>query len=340
MNDFATIDSNVIETQPDRTDLPLIVAPVIVESMIEPFAVNFPLLHDIARVRMYRDFTLDKNTIIERSAQADAVIVIGFHVTDDLLDALTVNGNVRCFAFGGTGVASYINLDTARRRGIRICNVRHYGDHAVAEHAWALILELARRVGELDAQVKAGGWSGVDGIGLHGKTLGLIGFGGIGQTMARIANGFGMTTLVWNSHVHEDAARELGVSTVDDMGELFERADVVSLHLPLLPGTAGIITGKQLERLRPGTLFVNTARAEIIEPGALAKRLARGDVHAALDVFDKEPLPADDPLRKVKGIVFTPHVAWRDDEACINLTRQVIEAVASFFTGGDYNTVQ
>ncbi|MFC5222417.1 D-2-hydroxyacid dehydrogenase family protein [Bifidobacterium leontopitheci] len=335
-----TIDSDVIETQPERTDLPLVVAPVIVESMIEPFAANFPLLHDIARVRMYRDFTLDKATIIERAAQADAVIVIGWHVTDDMLDALTVDNHVRCFAFGGTGVASYIDMATARERGIRVCNVRHYGDHAVAEHAWALILELARRVGELDAQVKAGSWSGVDGIGLHGKTLGLAGFGGIGQTMARIANGFGMRTLVWNSHVHEDVARKLGVTTVDDMGDLFERSDVVSLHLPLLDETAGIVTGEQLERLRPGTLFVNTARAEIIEPGALAKRLARGDVRAALDVFDEEPLPADDPLRAVPDIVFTPHVAWRDDEACVNLTRQVVDALASFFTGGDYNVVK
>ena len=107
-------ERNIIETQPERTDLPLIVIPVIVESMIEPFAANFPLLHDIARIRMHCDFTLDTDTILERTKDAEAVIVIGFHITDDILDAMTVRGHVSCFAFGGTGVASYINLPVAR----------------------------------------------------------------------------------------------------------------------------------------------------------------------------------------------------------------------------------
>ena len=171
-------ERNIIETQPERTDLPLIVIPVIVESMIEPFAANFPLLHDIARIRMHCDFTLDTDTILERTKDAEAVIVIGFHITDDILDAMTVRGHVSCFAFGGTGVASYINLPVARERGIRVCNVVHYGDHAVAEHAFALIMELTRQVGRLDEQVRRDDWGGIDGIGLHGKRLGLVGFGG------------------------------------------------------------------------------------------------------------------------------------------------------------------
>ena len=330
-------ERNIIETQPERTDLSLIVSPVIVESMIEPFAANFPLLHDIARIRMHCDFTLDTDTILERTKDAEAVIVIGFHITDDILDAMTVRGHVSCFAFGGTGVASYINLPVARERGIRVCNVVHYGDHAVAEHAFALIMELARQVGRLDEQVRRGDWGGIDGIGLHGKKLGLVGFGGIGRTVARIANGFGMKTLVWNSHVH--GIDGLDITLIDDMDEVFAHSDIISLHLPLLDGTAGIITSRQLDRMRPGSMIVNTARAEIIEPGALTRRLQRGDVRAAIDVFDHEPLPMDDPLRSLDNVVLTPHVAWRDDEACVNLTRQVIDAVASYFTGGDYNAV-
>ena len=102
-------ERNIIETQPERTDLPLIVIPVIVESMIEPFAANFPLLHDIARIRMHCDFTLDTDTILERTKDAEAVIVIGFHITDDILDAMTVRGHVSCFAFGGTGSSQYLN---------------------------------------------------------------------------------------------------------------------------------------------------------------------------------------------------------------------------------------
>ena len=162
-------ERNIIETQPERTDLPLIVIPVIVESMIEPFAANFPLLHDIARIRMHCDFTLDTDTILERTKDAEAVIVIGFHITDDILDAMTVRGHVSCFAFGGTGVASYINLEKTKERGIRVCNVLHYGDHAVAEHAMALLMELTRHAGALDMQAKQGDWDGADGFELFGK---------------------------------------------------------------------------------------------------------------------------------------------------------------------------
>ena len=170
----------IYETQPERTDLPLVVMPVIIESMIEPFEKNFELLKDIARVRMYKDFTLDEDTIVERCAEADAIMVIGFHCADSILDRL----NAKCYAFGGTGVASYIDLDKAKERGIRVCNVVHYGDHAVAEHTIALLMELARQVGKLDRQVKTGDWDGADGYELYGKELGIIGLGGIGQVGA------------------------------------------------------------------------------------------------------------------------------------------------------------
>lgn len=364
------VEPPYIETQPDRTDLPLAVMPCVVASMIEPFRANLPLLHDVARVRMYTDTTLDEDEIARRATGADAVMVIGFHVGDSLLDRLGINppnpsnrrgdsrtdsdgnsdsishtdshggGNtVRCFAFGGTGVASYIDLDAARSRGISVRNVVHYGDSSVAEHAFALLMELSRGVGRLDAAVRRGDWSGADGFALNGKTLGIAGFGGIGRAVARIARGFGMRVAVWNSHVDPVAARELGVVLVDDLGDLMARSDAFSVHLPLLESTAGLITAGHLDRLRPGTLFVNTARAEVIEHGALSARLARGDIRAGLDVFEHEPLPADDPLRSMPNVVLTPHVAWRDDEAYVSLTHQVFQAVASFFKGGDYNAV-
>ncbi|NEG71230.1 D-2-hydroxyacid dehydrogenase family protein [Bifidobacterium ramosum] len=332
---------HIIETQPDRTDLPLVVMPTVFDAMIEPFRTNLPMLHDIARVRMYTDRTSDEETLLARTADADAVMVIGFHIPDAMLNRFCGfdggTGHVRCFAFGGTGVASYINMTKTRERDVRVCNIVHYGDHAVAEHTFALILELAREVGRLDAEVKAGDWTGAEGYALHGKTLGLVGFGGIGQTVARIANGFGMHVAAWNSHVDPTVANALGVELIDDMGDLMERSDIVSLHLPLLESTAGIVTATQLNRMRPGTLFVNTARAEIIEPGALTARLLRGDIRAALDVYEREPLPMDDPLRTVPGIILTPHVAWRNDEAYVSLTKQVVQSVASFFTGGDFN---
>lgn len=133
----------IVETQPERTDLPLVVMPVVVASMIEPFKRCFGLLENIARVRMYEDFTLDEDTIVARCDGADAVMVIGFHCTDSILERT----HAKCYAFGGTGVASYINLEKAKAQGIRVCNVVHYGDHAVAEHTMALLMELTRHVG-------------------------------------------------------------------------------------------------------------------------------------------------------------------------------------------------
>lgn len=328
----------VIETQKERTDLPLVVMPSTVTSMIKPITDNLPLLHDIARVRIYEDSTFDQHTVAQRTADADAVVVVGFHVTDALLDELS--GHVHCFVFGGTGVASYINLNKTRELGIRVCNVVRYGDHAVAEHTYALVMELARHVGQLNAQVRGGEWNGADGISLHDKTIGLVGFGGIGQTVARIANGFGMKPMAWNSHLDASAALTLGVTPVDDLGELLALSDIVSIHMPLLPATEGIVKAEHLERMRAGTLFVNTARAEIIERGALTRRLLKGDIPAALDVFEQEPLPADDPLFTIPGVMLTPHVAWRNDEAYVSLTKQVVQSLAAFFTGGEFNVVR
>ena len=206
----------VFETQPDRTDLPLVVMPVVIESMIGPFKRNFTMLENVARVRMYEDFTLDEDTIVERCKDADAVMVIGFHCADAILDRL----DAKCYAFGGTGVASYINLEKTKERGIRVCNVLHYGDHAVAEHAMALLMELTRHAGALDMQVKQGDWDGADGFELFGKKLGIIGLGGIGQTVAGIANAFGMKVSAWNSHVPAQVFENLNVTPVEDMNEL------------------------------------------------------------------------------------------------------------------------
>ena len=289
----------IYETQPERTDLPLVVMPVIIESMIEPFEKNFELLKDIARVRMYKDFTLDEDTIVERCAEADAIMVIGFHCADSILDRL----NAKCYAFGGTGVASYIDLDKAKERGIRVCNVVHYGDHAVAEHTIALLMELARQVGKLDRQVKTGDWDGADG------------------------------------YEPEQVFADLNITPVNDMNELIAGSDVVSIHMPLLDSTKGIVTAENLEALKPGTMFINTARAEIIEPGALLARLQRGDIPAALDVFEHEPLTADDPLCSIPGIILTPHTAWRTDGAYVGITRQVVQSVAAFCKGEDFNVV-
>ena len=341
--------TEIYETQPERTDLPLVVMPAVFDSMIGPLKAQLPVLKDVARVRLYQDFTEDEDLIAERTAGATVMINGGPHLSDDLLRRLSggvrggEGGKVRCIVFSGTGVASYINLALARELGVRICNAVHYGDNAVAEHTFALLLELVRRVGELDYGIKEGGWAGphMDGLQLAGRRLGIIGLGGIGSTVARIARAFGMDVAAWRTgHTPAERFAESGATPIDDLDELIAGSDVVSVHLPLIDGaTRGLITADNLAHLKPGTLFINTARAEVIAPGALLARLEQGDIPAALDVYDHEPLPADDPLRRIPGIVLTPHVGWRTDGAFRELTRQMVACIGAYFAGDDLNVV-
>ena len=335
------IMTEVYETQPERTDLPLVVMPAVLDAMINPIKAHFPQLHDVARVRMFEEFTSDETVIAERLTDADALLVGGYHISDDLLRTISETGHVRCIVFCGTGVASYINLDLARELGVRVCNAEHYGDNSVAEHTFALLFELVRRVGRLDGEVKAGNWAwaGGDGLQLAGRRLGIIGLGGIGTTVASIARAFGMEVAAWNSHVPAEHFERSGATPVDDLNELIGQSDIVSVHLPLNEATRGIITADNLAHLKPGTMFVNTARDEVIESGALLDRLNKGDIPAALDVFDHEPLTADDPICHVPGIVLTPHVGWRTDGAFKDLTRQMVDCLTAFYAGKDFNVV-
>lgn len=330
--------TRIFETQPERTDLPLVVMPAVLDAMVEPMKAQLPRLHGIARVRMFEEFTSDEDVLAERLRDADGLFVGGYHISDALLERICKDEPVRCIVFCGTGVASYVNLSLAQELGVRVCNAEHYGDAAVAEHTFALMLELTRRVGELDRNVKSGDWAwrGGDGMQLGGKRLGIVGLGGIGTAVARIAQAFGMRVAAWRTpHTTRDF-QALGIEPVDDLGELMASSDVISIHLPLIEGaggTVGLIRAEHLARLRPGTLFVNTARAEVIEPGALLARLRQGDIPAALDVYDHEPVRADDPLCAIDGIVLTPHVGWRTDGAFVELTRQMVDDMIAFFQG-------
>lgn len=330
--------NDIIETQPDRTDLPLLVIPGVFADMIEPFKAALPMLHDIARVRMYTTHTYDLDEILQRVQDADAVISINVHIPDDMLRKLATH--VRVLGFGGTGVANYVNLDLAAQLNMRICNIRHYGNDAVAEFAFALMLELTRHVGQLNEQVHKGDWNGLPSIDLAGKTLAIVGLGGIGKTVARIAQGFGMKVTTWDSGRHDaDYYQQLNITPIADMSTLFSQANIISFHMPLNQDTRGMITAAELNAIRPGSILINTARAELIQEGALEQRLAQGDIAAGLDVFYTEPLPADSPLRSMKNVILTPHVAWRSDGANTQLAQQCIHGIASFFTGGDYNVV-
>ncbi|MBU4214019.1 MAG: D-2-hydroxyacid dehydrogenase family protein [Actinobacteria bacterium] len=266
-----------------------------------------------------------------RLVDADLAI-IGTHLTPEGLGRLAAR--TRLLAFAGTGAASYIDLPTARHLGITVTNVTGYGDRAVAELALALLLAAARGVLDGDRAIRTGDWTGFPGPELFGSTIGVVGVGAVGRVFTTMVAALGMRVLAYDARPVADLTA-LGGPTARQVGleELLAVSDAVSLHLPLNDATRGLLTPRHLDLLRPGTILVNTARAELIAPGALAARLARGDLRAACDVFDPEPLPADDPLLTAPNTVLTPHLGFRTPQALGRMAEGAVECVEAFVAG-------
>jgi D-3-phosphoglycerate dehydrogenase len=217
--------------------------------------------------------------------------------------------------FLGTGARSYMNPEELGQLGIEVHLIKGYGDTAVAECAIALMWAAARGLAAMDREMRAGNWLREDGMQLTGKTLGLIGFGGIAAEVARIALGSGMRVIAWNRSPKSFP----GVEFVE-LDALLAQSQVISLHLLLNDDTRGFLTRERIAAMKPGVLFVNTARAAIIDEPAMIEALKSGHIrHAGLDVFSTEPLPADHPLTKLPNVTLSAHSAFRTPEASENL---------------------
>ena len=225
--------------------------------------------------------------------------------------------------FLGTGASSYMDVPALNGLGIEVHTIKGYGDIAVAEHTMALIFACCRDLARMDRAVRRGVWDPLESMQLNGKTLGLIGLGGIGREVARIARGVGMEVIGWN----RSARPEAGVPLVG-LDELLARADVISLHLALNEETRGFIDAKRLARTKRGVILVNTARGALVEEAALLDALASGHIrHAGLDVFDAEPLKRDHALARMENVTLTSHAAFRTLEASETLMRRAIDIV-------------
>jgi D-3-phosphoglycerate dehydrogenase len=217
--------------------------------------------------------------------------------------------------FLGTGARSYMNPEQLAELGIEVHLIKGYGDTAVAESAIALMWAAARGIAQMDREMRAGNWLREDGMQLTGKTLGLIGFGGIAAEVARIALGSGMRVVAWNRSPKSFAGVEfLSLET------LLAESHVVSLHLLLNDETRGFLSAKRIAAMRPGVILVNTARGAMVDEAAMIDALKSGHIrHAGLDVFNIEPLPADHPLTKLPNVTLSAHSAFRTPEASENL---------------------
>jgi D-3-phosphoglycerate dehydrogenase / 2-oxoglutarate reductase len=217
--------------------------------------------------------------------------------------------------FLGTGARSYMNPEELAALGIEVHLIKGYGDTAVAECAIALMWEAARGIARMDREMRAGNWLREDAMQLTGKTLGLIGFGGIAAEVARIATGSGMRVIAWNRSPKKHPKIEFV-----DLDELLTESDVISIHLLLNDETRGLVSRACIDAMKPGVILVNTARGAIVDEAAMIDALKSGQIrHAGLDVFNTEPLPADHPLTKLPNVTLSAHSAFRTPEASENL---------------------
>jgi D-3-phosphoglycerate dehydrogenase len=222
---------------------------------------------------------------------------------------------LRHVVFLGTGARSYMNPEELAAAGITVHTIKGYGDTAVAECAFALMWAAARGLARMDGGMRAGRWLRVDGVQLTGKTIGIVGFGGIAAEMARLAMGAGMRVIAWN----RTAKAHPGVRFVA-LEELLAASDVVSLHLMLTDETRGFLSSERIRAMRPGAILVNTARGAIVDEDAMVEALRSGHLaHAALDVYVTEPLPAGHVLATLPNVTLSAHSAFRTPEANANL---------------------
>jgi D-3-phosphoglycerate dehydrogenase len=245
---------------------------------------------------------------------------------------------LKMIATCGIGTDS-IDLEAARALGIAVCNIPGRTAPIVAEHALALVLAAARRVWFQTDAVKHGRWLGIDNIGLRGKMLGLLGAGSIAAEMARLGRALGMDVQAWTFHPSEERAARLGVRFVG-FDDLLRTSDVVSVHVRLTEQTRGLLGRDEFALMKPGALFVNTARGAVVDSTALAAALNSGHLAGAgIDVYEVEPPPPDHPLLACEQIILTPHNADQTPEGMDILNRGVVDNVIAFLEGRPQNRV-
>ncbi len=280
--------------------------------------------------------------IVERIGDADVVYTNKTPITRETLDACP---NIKFIGVLATGY-NVVDVDAAREKGIPVSNIPTYGTDAVAQFTIALLLELCHHIGEHSDCVKRGDWTNSEDfcfwnhplIELAGKTMGIIGFGRIGQRTAEIAQALKMKVLAYDKY--KNPALESETCKYGDLDELLAGSDVISLHCPLFPETEGIINKDTIAKMKDGVMIINTARGPLIVEEDLRDALNSGKVGgAAVDVVSTEPIEMDNPLLEAKNIIITPHIAWAPKESRQRLMVIAVENLKAFAEGSPINVV-
>ena len=302
---------------------------------------------------------LDKDTI-DVAEGAEVVSVFAWStINSELLDQLP---DLKCITTRSTGV-DHIDLKACLERGIVVCNVPGYGERTVAEHTFALMLALSRKILRGGDRTRRGSFSreGLRGFDLEGKTLGIVGCGQIGRRVAEIARAFAMDVIIYDIEKDTEFAKSVSGRYVDNLEDLFKVSDVISLHAPLTEGTKHMINMDTIMQIKPGALLINTARGDLVQTAALLKALDKNIISGAgLDVIEHERLVGEEVevlsnenqsnvelsallsnhiLLSNPKVIITPHNAFNSEEAITKLLNTTIDSIASFLAGKKLGTV-
>ena len=291
------------------------------------------------QVRIFRDVAPASGRLIANLHEAEIVVPVRERTrfTREIIERLP-----RLKIFSQTGRSTHhIDVAACTGRGIVVTCGTNASPYTVAEHTWALILSSLRRLPEETAMMKRGEFRQSFSGTLHGRTLGIFGLGKIGKLVAATGASFGMRVLVWGREASLAAAKTAGYDAAASRQAFFEQADVLVLMVRLSSATRGIVTAEDLARMKPTALFVNTARAELIAPGALIAALKRGRPgRAAVDVYENEPVQnGDHPLLTLDNALCTPHTAWLEQDTYEMYFGEAFDNILAFIGGSPVNVV-
>jgi phosphoglycerate dehydrogenase-like enzyme len=293
---------------------------------------DWSLLGDEVAVTFFHDHIDDARQLVNRLAPYDVVVAMRERTPfpGDVLRALP---DLRLLV--ATGMHhSTIDFETATELGITVCGTQSWrGATATIELTWGMILALARGIATEHAAIGSGGWQVGLGTLLEGKTLGIVGLGNLGSLLPPVATALGMRTVAWSANLTDQRAVEVGVERLDH-DEFFAASDVISVHLKLSPRSHGYIGRTQFDLMKPTVLLINTSRGPVVDEAALLDALrSRRIAGVALDVYDREPLAADHPLRNMPNALLTPHIGYATVETYGEYYSQAVEDIVAFRQG-------
>jgi phosphoglycerate dehydrogenase-like enzyme len=292
--------------------------------------VDWSVLDGIGEVTFEHDYPADNATLAQRLGRYQVICVMRERTRfdEDLLKRLP---NLKLLVTGGMRNAA-LDMPAAAKLGIKVCGTDSY-KHAAPELTWALIMAATRNLVNEANSLRAGQWQQGLGGDLHGKTLGILGLGSIGQRVAQFGQVFGMRVIAWSENLTAERTEQVGVTYVSKQA-LFEQADVLSVHLVLSERSRGLVDAQSLGWMKPTALLVNTARGPIVDEAALIKALQKQQIAgAALDVYEQEPLPDMHPFRTLDNVLATPHVGYVSRQNYEQFFSQMIEDIKSWAAG-------